>query len=69
VFDEDGISSHPEYEFHRCLVSEYMEVYPDRKRLLHLPKEITARHSNIIVRNDLYDCSIEICTPEVVYFL
>ena len=24
-----------------------------------------SRHTNVLFRNDLYDCNVEICTPEV----
>ena len=67
VFDEGNYSNSSEYEFHQCLLSEHVEVFPDRKRVLHLSKDITSKHKNILLRNDLYDCGIEICTPEVHY--
>ena len=67
VFDEENCSTSSEYDFHRCLVSEYLEVFPDRKRILHISKDITSKHKNILIRNDLYDCGIEICTPEVSF--
>jgi hypothetical protein len=68
VLDERDCIITSEYEFHRCLVSEHIEVYPERKRYIHLPKDIAVRHTNVLFRNDLYDCNIEICTPEVFCF-
>jgi translation initiation factor eIF-2B subunit epsilon len=65
VLDEANTSVSSEYEFHRCLLSEHVEVYPERKRYVHLSKEIFSRHPNVLFRNDLYDCNVEICTPEV----
>ena len=65
VLDETNTSVSSAYEFHRCLVSEHVEVYPERKRYMHLSKEIMSRHTNVLFRNDLYDCNVEICTPEV----
>jgi len=65
VLDEENTSGSSEYDFHRCLVSEHVEIYPERKRYIHLSKEITSRYAKLLFRNDLYDCNIEICTPEV----
>jgi len=42
-----------------------MEIFPERKKILQLPKELISKHPNISLRNDLYDVNIEICTPEV----
>jgi len=42
-----------------------MNPYSDRKGLIHLSKEITSKNTDVLLRNDLCDCNIEICTPEV----
>jgi translation initiation factor eIF-2B subunit epsilon len=65
VLDDENATTATEYDFHRCLLSERMETYPERTRYIHLSKEITAHHTNVLFRNDLYDCNIEVCTPEV----
>jgi translation initiation factor eIF-2B subunit epsilon len=65
ILDEQHSISATEYDFHRCLLSEHLEIYPDKSRYVHLSKDITSRHTNVLCRNDLYDCNIEICTPEV----
>lgn len=56
------------YDFQQCLLLEQLEVYPDRKRLVHLSKEISSTHKDVTFRNDLSDCCIDICTPEVFNF-
>src|SRR5271170_4895988 len=65
VLDESNTTASTDYNFHRCLVSEHIDVHPDRTQFVQLSKEITSRHTNVIFRNDLYDCNIEICSPEV----
>ena len=46
-------------------MSEHIDVHPDRTQFVQLSKEITAHHTDVLFRNDLYDCNIEICSPEV----
>jgi hypothetical protein len=65
VVDETDCAITPGYDFHRCLLSEYIAVQPDRRKYISLSKDITSKHTNVIFRNDLCDCNIEICTPEV----
>jgi len=62
---DDLKSETTDYTFHRTLLSERLDPYPDRKRLVYLSKEIISKHTNFLLRNDLCDCNIEICTPEV----
>ena len=65
VLDESNATASRDYNFHRCLVSEHIDVHPDSPQFVQLSKEITSRHTDVIFRNDLYDCNIEICSPEV----
>jgi translation initiation factor eIF-2B subunit epsilon len=68
VLDENqNASESTNYDFQQCLLLEHLEVYPDRKRLVHLSKEISSIHKDVTFRNDLSDCYIDICTPEVPY--
>jgi hypothetical protein len=69
VLDEENAKETSTYDFHQCLLSEHLEVHPNKKKLVHLSKEITSIHKNVIFRTDLSDCFIEICTPEVFIIL
>ena len=66
VLDEQIATETSPYDFAQCLLSEHLEVHPNRKKLVHLSKEITSSHNNVLFRTDLSDCFIEICTPEVL---
>lgn len=61
VFEE----KHVDDGFYRCLLSESIDVYSEEKQPLSIPTEITTKHTNFILRNDLFDCNIDICTQEV----
>ena len=63
--EHENASETPTYDFQQCLLLEHLEVHPDRKKFLHLSKEIASNHKDVIFRNDLSDCYIDICTPEV----
>jgi translation initiation factor eIF-2B subunit epsilon len=66
VLDEhQNVSETTTYNLQQCLLLEHLEVHPDRKKLVHISKEITSLHRDVIFRNDLSDCRIDICTPEV----
>lgn len=41
-----------------------MAGYPP-KHIAHIPREILEEHSNIEIRNDFIDCSIDVCSVEV----
>ncbi|EIM90142.1 nucleotide-diphospho-sugar transferase [Stereum hirsutum FP-91666 SS1] len=47
-----------------CLHYEPMAGYPP-KHIAHIPREILEEHSNIEIRNDFIDCSIDVCSVEV----
>ena len=51
--------------FCRCLLSEPIDVYSEARQLLSIPTDIASKHTGFLVRNDLYGCNIDICTPEV----
>ena len=63
--EHDNATETTTYAFQQCLLLEHLEVHPDRKKFVHLSKEITSNHKDVIFRNDLSDCCIDICTPEV----
>jgi translation initiation factor eIF-2B subunit epsilon len=67
VLDEENSTLSSQYDFHQCLLSEHVPVYPERKRVVQLSKDVTRHHTNVVFRNDLYDCNIDICTPEVFH--
>jgi translation initiation factor eIF-2B subunit epsilon len=52
-------------DFYRCLRSESIDAYAEEKHPLSIPTETLSKHSSFLLRNDLYDCNIDICTPEV----
>jgi len=47
-----------------CLHYQSVTGFPSAK-LAKIPREILAEHSEIEIRNDLIDCSIDICSVEV----
>lgn len=51
-------------ETSECLHYEPIIGYP-RKRQVGIPREILETHPEIEIRNDLIDCSIDICSVEV----
>ena len=46
-----------------CLHYEPVTGYPF-KRVAKIPREILETHPNIEIRNDLIDCSIDVCALE-----
>ncbi|KAK2871864.1 hypothetical protein FQN49_002752 [Arthroderma sp. PD_2] len=54
----------------RCLHYEELQYHPqdgyDLPSNLEIDPELLDAHAEIDVRNDLYDCRIDICTPEVL---
>jgi translation initiation factor eIF-2B subunit epsilon len=50
--------------FYRCLLSEPVSPHSE-KQSLSIATDILQKHTNLLLRNDLYDCNIDICTPEV----
>lgn len=53
-------------ETSECLHYEHVQSYP-KKNGIKIPREILAEHSDIDIRNDLIDCSIDVCSVEVSY--
>ncbi|KAG6850579.1 hypothetical protein H0H93_011247 [Arthromyces matolae] len=51
-------------ETSECLYYEPVTAYPPT-RLAHVPREIFAAHPELEIRNDLIDCSIDVCSVEV----
>ncbi|KAK0459629.1 nucleotide-diphospho-sugar transferase [Desarmillaria tabescens] len=51
-------------ETSECLHYEPVTGYPPTKKA-HIPREIFAQHSEVEIRNDLIDCSIDVCSVEV----
>lgn len=51
-------------ETSECLHYEAVAAYPPTKAT-HIPREILEAHPEIEIRNDLIDCSIDICSVEV----
>ncbi|KAG6890454.1 hypothetical protein C0992_001501 [Termitomyces sp. T32_za158] len=47
-----------------CLYYEPVTAYPPTT-LAHVPREIFAAHPELEIRNDLIDCSIDVCSVEV----
>ena len=47
-----------------CLHYESITGYPP-KRIAKIPRSILEDHANIEIRNDLTDCSIDVCALEV----
>jgi len=47
-----------------CLHYEPVMGYPPT-RFTHIPRAILDAHSEIEIRNDLIDCSIDVCSAEV----
>lgn len=66
VLGQENAHQSSSYEFYRCLVSEYLDIQPEKKRQVSISRDILAHHSNFYFRNDLYSCNIQICTPEVL---
>lgn len=51
-------------ETSECLHYEPVTGYPSTKKA-HIPREIFAEHREVEIRNDLIDCSIDVCSVEV----
>ncbi|KAF9567546.1 nucleotide-diphospho-sugar transferase [Agrocybe pediades] len=51
-------------ETSECLHYEHVQGYPCKKSI-NIPREILSGHSEIEIRNDLLDCSIDVCSVEV----
>ncbi|GLB35041.1 putative nucleotidyl transferase [Lyophyllum shimeji] len=51
-------------ETSECLYYEAVTGYP-KTTIAHVPREILAAHPEIEIRNDLIDCSIDVCSVEV----
>ncbi|CAA7271788.1 unnamed protein product [Cyclocybe aegerita] len=51
-------------ETSECLHYEQEMGYP-RKKLINIPREVLAAHPEVEIRNDLIDCSIDVCSVEV----
>ncbi|KAH9484230.1 putative translation initiation factor eIF-2B subunit epsilon [Psilocybe cubensis] len=47
-----------------CLHYEHLQGYPAKKGI-SIPREIFAEHPELDIRNDLIDCSIDVCSVEV----
>jgi len=52
-----------------CLHYEAVAGLP-LKKAVHIQKEAITKHQNVVIRNDLIDCGIDICSMEVcnLYF-
>jgi translation initiation factor eIF-2B subunit epsilon len=52
----------------RCLHYEEIDRHPDEEQLsrLNIDAEIILKHPELDIRQDLIDCSIDICTPDVL---
>ena len=57
VFVLDAVTS-------ECLHYEPVLGYPPTKHVA-VPREILAEHPEVEIRNDLIDCSIDVCSVEV----
>jgi translation initiation factor eIF-2B subunit epsilon len=55
---------HLDNGFYRCLLSEPLSPHTE-KQPLSIATDILSKHTDLLLRNDLYDCNIDICTPEV----
>ena len=51
-----------------CLHYEHVQGFP-RKRSIAIPRAILTAHPEVDIRNDLIDCSIDVCSVEVTIFL
>lgn len=51
-------------ETSKCLHYEAVTGYPPKK-YASIPREILNEHPEVEIRNDLIDCSIDICSVEV----
>jgi translation initiation factor eIF-2B subunit epsilon len=51
-------------ESHRCV--HYEQLQPGESAALDIPGEVLKDHVDLDVREDLIDCGIDICTPEVL---
>lgn len=51
-------------ETSECLHYEALTGYP-RNNIVRIPREILATHPEVEIRNDLIDCSIDVCSVEV----
>lgn len=51
-------------ETSECLYYEPVVEFPKTKTA-HIPREALALHPEIEIRNDLIDCSIDVCSVEV----
>ncbi|KAF8078040.1 nucleotide-diphospho-sugar transferase [Lyophyllum atratum] len=51
-------------ETSECLYYEPVTAFP-QATIAHVPREVLAAHPEIEIRNDLIDCSIDVCSVEV----
>ncbi|KAF8902045.1 nucleotide-diphospho-sugar transferase [Gymnopilus junonius] len=51
-------------ETSECLHYEHVQGYP-RTKVVNIPREILEAHPEVDIRNDLLDCSIDVCSVEV----
>ncbi|KAF8201653.1 nucleotide-diphospho-sugar transferase [Pholiota molesta] len=51
-------------ETNECLHYEHVQGYP-RTKGINIPREVLAAHREVDIRNDLLDCSIDVCSVEV----
>lgn len=49
-----------------CLHYEPVTGYP-LKSIARIPREVLESHSNVEIRYDLIDCSIDVCSVEVIH--
>lgn len=47
-----------------CLYYEPVTEFP-KTAVAHVPRDVLASHPEIEIRNDLIDCSIDVCSVEV----
>lgn len=47
-----------------CLHYEAVKGYPVQE-YVRIPREILKEHPELDIRNDLIDCGIDVCSPEV----
>ena len=52
-----------DHDTSECLHYEPVMGYP-LKRVVKVPRDILETHPNIEIRNDLIDCSIDVCALE-----
>lgn len=50
----------------RCIHYEEIDHHTDHPRYLTIDTELITSHAEIDIRQDLIDCSIDICTPDVL---